>query len=46
MVNWHDIDWAKAHQMVHRLQVRIERAVKEGTPIVAGLLCEEGYAEA
>jgi len=28
MVNWHDIDWAKAHRMVRRLQMRIAEATK------------------
>jgi RNA-directed DNA polymerase len=29
-VDWHTIDWQKAHQNVRRLQVRIVKAVKEG----------------
>ena len=29
-VNWHNIDWAKAHQTVRRLQTRIAKAVREG----------------
>ena len=29
-VNWHNIDWAKAHQTVKRLQTRIAKAVREG----------------
>ncbi|MCF7979299.1 MAG: reverse transcriptase N-terminal domain-containing protein [Chromatiaceae bacterium] len=29
-VGWHDIDWAKAHKEVRRLQARIVKAVKEG----------------
>jgi RNA-directed DNA polymerase len=29
-VIWHGIDWAKAHQTVRRLQVRIAKAVREG----------------
>ena len=28
-VNWHAIDWPKAHRMVHRLQERIVKAVQE-----------------
>lgn len=29
-VGWHNIDWAKAHKEVGRLQARIVKAVKEG----------------
>lgn len=29
-VDWHGIDWAKAHQTTRRLQVRIAKAVREG----------------
>ena len=29
-VEWHQIDWAKAHRTVRRLQVRIAKAVREG----------------
>ena len=29
-VDWHQIDWAKAHRTVRRLQVRIAKAVREG----------------
>lgn len=29
-VDWHGIDWAKAHQTVQRLQTRIAKAVREG----------------
>jgi RNA-directed DNA polymerase len=29
-VNWHNIDWAKAHRTVRRLQMRIAKAVREG----------------
>lgn len=29
-VDWHNIDWAKCHQYVRRLQVRIVKATKEG----------------
>ena len=29
-VAWHDIDWAKANQVVRRLQVRIVKAVQKG----------------
>lgn len=29
-MNWPDIDWGQAHQMVRRLQVRIAKAVSEG----------------
>ena len=28
-VDWHSIDWAKAHQTVRRLQVRIAKAVRD-----------------
>src|SRR4029077_12425861 len=28
-VNWRSIDWAKAHQTVRRLQMRIAKAVRE-----------------
>ena len=27
---WHDIDWAKCHRAVRKLQVRIAKAVKAG----------------
>jgi RNA-directed DNA polymerase len=29
-VDWHRIDWARAHRTVRRLQARIAKAVKEG----------------
>ena len=29
-VNWHGIDWAKVHQTVRRLQMRIAKATREG----------------
>ncbi|MFA7175431.1 MAG: group II intron reverse transcriptase/maturase, partial [Kiritimatiellia bacterium] len=29
-VDWHSIDWAKAHQTTKRLQMRIAKAVREG----------------
>ena len=29
-IDWHQIDWAKAHRTVRRLQVRIAKAVREG----------------
>ncbi len=29
-VNWHSIDWAQAHRMVKRLQMRIAKAAREG----------------
>jgi RNA-directed DNA polymerase len=29
-VDWHGIDWAKVHQTVRRLQMRIAKAVREG----------------
>lgn len=29
-VDWHGIDWAKAHRLVRRLQTRIAKAVREG----------------
>jgi RNA-directed DNA polymerase len=29
-VAWHEIDWAKAHRTVRRLQMRIAKAVREG----------------
>lgn len=29
-VNWHRIDWVRAHQTVRRLQMRIAKAVREG----------------
>jgi RNA-directed DNA polymerase len=29
IVRWRDIDWAKAHQTVRRLQIRIAKAVQE-----------------
>ncbi|MBN2257223.1 MAG: group II intron reverse transcriptase/maturase [Anaerolineaceae bacterium] len=29
-VDWHGIDWAKAHREVRRLQMRIAKAVREG----------------
>ncbi len=30
IVNWHQIDWAKCHMSVRRLQARIVKATKEG----------------
>lgn len=30
IVDWHSIDWANAHQMVRRLQIRIAKAVQQG----------------
>jgi len=30
--NWHDIDWRSIHQTVRRLQARIVKATKEGSP--------------
>lgn len=29
-IDWHGIDWVKAHQTTRRLQVRIAKAVREG----------------
>ncbi|MFA7095946.1 MAG: group II intron reverse transcriptase/maturase [Gammaproteobacteria bacterium] len=29
-VDWHSINWAKAHQTIRRLQMRIAKAVREG----------------
>ena len=29
-VDWHSIDWKKAHKIVNRLQARIVQATKEG----------------
>ena len=44
-VTWHSIDWAKAHQTVRRLQVRIAKAVTTGsghTGLRGGSSCLSG----
>ncbi len=33
-VDWHAIDWQKAHENVRRLQARIVKATQEGDPLV------------
>ena len=38
-VDWHSIDWAKAHQTVRRLQVRIAKVVRQDeqpAPVIRG----------